>query len=149
MSRTSAFLFRRLRIVLALESLKAFFEVEQTVQGIAADLGVEASHRSAVVDLQEFNESFRLRDVSAHPNARVHPETSLKLVQVLVDHTQCVFDLFQDLLPRASSIAIGAFQFIDLSLEAASPLSAQPPSRSAGERQKHLAHRWWQQLYSS
>jgi hypothetical protein len=39
-----------------------------------------------------------------------------------------VFDPFQDLLPRGSSIAIGAFQFIDLRLEAASPLSAQSPS---------------------
>jgi hypothetical protein len=47
-----------------------------------------------------------------------------------------VFDSFQDLLQRGRSIAIRAFQFIDLRLEAASPFSAQPPSRSAGVLQK-------------
>jgi hypothetical protein len=44
-----------------------------------------------------------------------------------------VLDPFQDLLPRGSSIAIGAFQFIDLRLEAPR-LNYHPVS--ARERQK-------------
>jgi hypothetical protein len=36
----------------------------------------------------------------------------------LIGHLQSVFGSCQDLLPRGSSIAIGAFQFIDLRLEA-------------------------------
>jgi hypothetical protein len=43
-----------------LEGLKALFEVEQPVQGIAADLSVESPHRSTIVDLQEFNQRLRL-----------------------------------------------------------------------------------------
>jgi hypothetical protein len=66
----------------------------------------------------------------------VHPYTIFEVIQVLVNRIQRGFDLFQDLLPRGSGLAISGFQFFDLRLEAASPLSAQPPSRSAGERQK-------------
>jgi hypothetical protein len=38
--------------VLALKGLKAFSEVEQPMQGIAADFGVKIPHRPIVVDLQ-------------------------------------------------------------------------------------------------
>jgi hypothetical protein len=60
----------------------------------------------------------------------VHPETILEILQVLVDHPERVFDPFQDLLPRGRGDTIGGFQFFDLGLEAAPPLSAQLPSRS-------------------
>jgi hypothetical protein len=88
------------------------------------------------VDLQEFDQTLRLGDISADANARVHPEAILEVIDVLVNHPQNVGNPFQDLLPRGNCYAIGGFQFIDLRLEAASPLSAQPPSRSAGEQEK-------------
>jgi hypothetical protein len=59
--------------VLVLEGLKALFEVEQPVKGIAADLSVESPHRSTIVDLQEFNQRLRLGDVRADSFAGVHP----------------------------------------------------------------------------
>ena len=116
--------------------------LQSVVQGKAARAGNRRTrqrrspHGPAIVDLQEFNKSLRLGDILADPFAWTHPETVLKVLQILIGHLQRVFDPFQDLLPRGSSIAIGAFQFIDLRLEAASPLSAQLPSRSPGERQK-------------
>ena len=73
------FLYRlRLKSVLALERLKAFFEVEQPVQGIAADFRIESPHRPAVVDLQEFNQSFRLGNVRADPFAWIIRKPSLR-----------------------------------------------------------------------
>jgi hypothetical protein len=46
--------------VLALESLKTLFEVEQSVQGVT-DFRIKSPDGPAIVDLQEFNQSLRLR----------------------------------------------------------------------------------------
>jgi hypothetical protein len=63
----SILFLRLLRSVLTLESLKAFFEVEQPVQGVAAAGRIKSPHRSAILDLQEFNQSLRLGDILADP----------------------------------------------------------------------------------
>jgi hypothetical protein len=99
-SRTTAFLFRcQLGSVLALERLKALFELEQPVQGVAARFHVESPHGPTVVDLQEFNQSFSLGDVRADPFTWTHPETVLEVIQVLVDHFEFTLDPNQDSSP--------------------------------------------------
>jgi hypothetical protein len=59
--------------VLTLESLKAFFEVKQSVQGVAATVRIKFPYGPAIVDLQEFKQSLRLDDLLADPLARTHP----------------------------------------------------------------------------
>jgi len=96
-----------IKSVLALERLKALFEVEQPMQGIAAALRIKSPHRSAIVDLQKFNQSLRLGNVVADSFTWMSPQTIFEVIQVLVDTRQRVFDPRQDLVPRGSGIAIG------------------------------------------
>jgi hypothetical protein len=58
------------------------------------------------------------------------------VIQVLIDRIQFTLNPFRDPLPRGSGLPVKRFQVIYVLLEAASLLSAQLPSRSAGEQQK-------------
>jgi hypothetical protein len=81
--------------VLALESLEA-------VRGRAARAGNLRRCQRRIP-----HRPLSLGDVRADPFTWTHPETVLKVIQVLVDRIQFTLNPFQDLPPRGSGVAIG------------------------------------------